>query len=372
MIPPDVEAARRNNIDTLRLLAAMSVLFSHCFVLARPGSIEPVTAQLHDVLPLQRGLSGQGVALFFVISGFLVTASFVRRGDLRSYLVARILRIMPALWCAIAITVVVGVLVTSLPPGEFLSQNTTAGYVVHNSTLLGMRYELAGVFSSNPVKDVNVSLWTLPLEFLMYLVVAAVGVFGLMRRRVFFNLAIGLAFATYVIAGGRLPLIHDHHNSELLLFFIAGAAFYVNRDLAPLRGKIAVAMLTMAMALSPLDAPVAHVAIVLGFTYAVIWLGFTPRVRLPNLAAQGDLSYATYLYAALVTQLWILALGPTSPWLLFAATSVVTLSLAWLSWHLIEGPALAQKKRLGLALDRLPGSMSARARRRASAAAAPD
>lgn len=301
---------RRNNIDTLRLLAALAVLFAHAFVLAEPGARDPVTANLQEILPLQRGLSGQAVALFFVVSGYLVTASFARRGQLGSYAASRLLRIMPALWAALILTVLVATVITTLPAGEFLTQRTTAGYLLHNASLLDLRYELAGVFSANPSKEVNVSLWTLPLEFGMYVVVAAVGLIGLLRRRRLFNLAVAAAFAAYVLTGGKLPLIGSSHDAELLLTFVAGAALYVNRESIPLRGPAA-------------------------------------------LAARGDLSYATYLYAALVTQLWLFAIGPFSPWLL--ATAAVTLPLAWLSWHLVESPALRAKPRVTEGLSRRRG-----------------
>ena len=306
------------------------------------------------MLPLQRGLSGQAVALFFVLSGYLVTASFARRGQLGSYAASRLLRIMPALWVAVLVIVAVATLITTLPPGEFLTQKTTAGYVLHNSVLVDLRYELAGVFGSNPSKEVDVSLWTLPLEFGMYIVVAAVGIAGLLRRRLLFNLAVAAAFAAYVAADGKLPLIGSSHDAELLLTFVAGAALYVNRDSIPLRGPAALGALIAAMALSPLGVPLLNVAIILCFGYAVLWLGLSRRIRLPNLAARGDLSYATYLYAAFVTQLWLWALGPFSPWLLAVATAAVTLPLAWLSWHLVESPALRAKPRLAAILDRGP------------------
>ncbi len=347
---------RRNNIDTLRLLAALAVLFAHAFVLAEPGARDPVTANLQEILPLQRGLSGQAVALFFVVSGYLVTASFARRGQLGSYAASRLLRIMPALWAALILTVLVATVITTLPAGEFLTQRTTAGYLLHNASLLDLRYELAGVFSANPSKEVNVSLWTLPLEFGMYVVVAAVGLIGLLRRRGLFNLAVVAAFAAYVLAGGKLPLIGSSHDAELLLTFVAGAALYVNRESIPLRGPAALAALVATMALSPLSAPLANLVIIVGFAYAVLWLGFSRDVRLPNLAARGDLSYATYLYAALVTQLWLFAIGPFSPWLLALATAAVTLPLAWLSWHLVESPALRAKPRVAEALSRRRGT----------------
>jgi peptidoglycan/LPS O-acetylase OafA/YrhL len=343
---------RRNNIDSLRLLAALAVLFAHCFILAEPGIRDPITANLKEILPLQRGISGQAVALFFIVSGYLVTASFARRSNLGSYSAARLLRILPALWVALIVTVLAATVITTLSPDEFLTTSTTWSYLAHNAALFELRDHLAEVFTSNPSRDVNISLWTLPLEFLMYVVVAVVGFIGLLRNRRLFNLAVVAAFAGYVLADGKLPLVDDRHGSELLMYFIAGAAFYVNRDLVTLRAVPAVALLAAAMGLSLVDAPWLHPAIIFAFAYFVLWLGFTRRIRLPNLAARGDLSYATYLYAAFVTQAWIWALGPFDPWLLTLATVSVTLPLAWLSWHLVESPALSAKPRVAARLSR--------------------
>ena len=69
---------RRNNFDALRLVAAVSVLFSHAFLIAEG-------TQRHE--PLIRLTGNQsilglcGVFVFFAISGFLVTQSFEETGD---------------------------------------------------------------------------------------------------------------------------------------------------------------------------------------------------------------------------------------------------------------------------------------------------
>ncbi len=78
----------------------------------------------------------------------------------------------------------------------------------------------------------------------------------------------------------------------------------------------------------------------------MLLLGFTDRVRLPDLAARGDFSYGTYLYAFFVTQIWVSALGPGHAWVVLVLTVITTLPLAVLSWHLVEAPALRLKGKL--------------------------
>lgn len=324
----------------------MLVLVSHCYVLTRPGVQDPISETFGEVMPLSRGLAGQGVALFFVLSGFLVTQSYLRRGDLSRFAVARVLRIFPALWCAIAVTIAVGAMVTIVDVGDFLTSKRTIEYATHNGSLIDLRYILPGVFVDNPVPEVNISLWTLPIEFALYAAVALIGVIGLARRAAWFNALAAAVVVAYVAADSRLPVISDRHDSELILFFLAGAALYVNRGAIPLRGSFATGALALMVLLSLPGTRLFNVAVIACFAYCILWLGFTRRWRLPDLSARGDLSYATYLYACPATQVWIVIVGVVSPLLLVGLTTLVVLPIAWLSWHLVEAPALRQRGRL--------------------------
>src|SRR2546429_55497 len=64
---------RQNNFDLLRLIAALSVIFSHAFLLSE-------NSQDHDPLMILTGgqtvLGVVGVFIFFTISGYLVAQSF--------------------------------------------------------------------------------------------------------------------------------------------------------------------------------------------------------------------------------------------------------------------------------------------------------
>ena len=109
---------RSNNFDTLRLVAAGSVIFSHAFLLSQGR-------QDNEPLVLLTGgqsvLGVVGVFVFFVISGFLVTQSFETTGSPLRFLAKRALRIYPGLAaCILLCAFVLGPLVTSLPLGAYL------------------------------------------------------------------------------------------------------------------------------------------------------------------------------------------------------------------------------------------------------------
>lgn len=91
------------------------------------------------------------VNLFFVVSGFLVTASYINRNNLRSFLLARALRIYPALFVAVVLSVVLGFFVSSLSFSEFFYSSSTYSYILKNFTLIsGVQFDLPGVFLNNP------------------------------------------------------------------------------------------------------------------------------------------------------------------------------------------------------------------------------
>ena len=137
----------------MRLIAALLVVVSHTFPLAGQPALRIMGVE---------DLGALGVSIFFVISGYLVTASYHR--DPKTYLVKRLLRIEPALIAALVVTVLALGFVTTAPAGEYWPR---AGlYVLRNALLYPASYELPGVFQTVPMAGVvNGVLWTLRLEF---------------------------------------------------------------------------------------------------------------------------------------------------------------------------------------------------------------
>ena len=85
----DLTGGRAPGMDVLRLGAATLVIVAHSYALTNHAE------------PLQRfggpEFGDIAVAVFFAISGFLVTASWVSDPRLRSFVLRRALRILPAL-----------------------------------------------------------------------------------------------------------------------------------------------------------------------------------------------------------------------------------------------------------------------------------
>jgi peptidoglycan/LPS O-acetylase OafA/YrhL len=335
---------RDNNFDVLRLFAAGLVLWSHCYPLT--GHPEPLVRAV--------GVTGGeiGVIMFFAMSGFLIARSWSEDPRPARYALKRALRLLPALVVAVAFTTfVVGPAFTTEPVGDYLTDPATWFYFVRASLLVTIAGHLPGVFTDNVYPNaVNGSLWTLPVEACCYVMVAVLGLLGIVRRS-------GLLLAGAVIcllavtplsplpkalgggaAGGNTPIV-------LLLVgtFLLGALFYALR--ARLRlSWLVVAALALLWVLTWNGAWTALTTVLL-FAYGTLVVAFRSPSGLRQVVAPGDVSYGVYVYAFPVQQsLWALHPG-LAPGVMFAIAAPVTYTLALLSWRVIERPALRLKRR---------------------------
>ena len=195
----NVAEGKDNNFSLIRIAAALAVLISHSFALAiGTADAEPLAKSLGITL-------GEiAVDVFFITSGFLVTASLLRRQTIIKFVWARVLRIYPALLVMLFLTVfVLGVFFTSLPLSSYFSDSKTHIYLAKCSTLFtGVAFTLPGVFEGNPFKNaVNNSLWILPYLVRMYAILVAIWVALQLTRKSRLK-AFKLAIVSFVVGAG--------------------------------------------------------------------------------------------------------------------------------------------------------------------------
>lgn len=342
----EYSTGRDNNFNLIRLVAALMVMWDHSYAIAGVSEAEEPLARL-----IGMGSSFIAVNVFFVISGYLVTASLCRSKTLLAYVEARFLRIFPGLFLCVAFTsLVIGGLFTSLSAIQYYRSRELWDYVIVNSTLLvdkiQLRYYLPGVFANNPLAGtVNGSLWTLPYEVWLYVGLAGVGLLGLLKRTNLSSLLLAglLAFdLSIMFFFPTNALVAKFDNVErFCLYFFLGAVIYLNRARIPLSGPI----LLILCAVTAIVWRTGFAKFLSPFTlaYLVFWLAYVPRgvVRLYNRV--GDLSYGTYIYAWPVQQVIVTFVSAVQPLFLFLLALPVTLSVAAISWHLVEKRALARK-----------------------------
>jgi peptidoglycan/LPS O-acetylase OafA/YrhL len=354
-------ADRENSFDVLRLAAAAMVLVGHSFGLAGQRGSEPV-------LPLtDLRLSFAGLLLFFAISGFLVARSWAREPRLLPFAAKRGLRIMPGLLVALVLTAyLAGALTTTAGPFDYLTRGAPAEYVAAHSLMLTDRSvherlasrvteipgnSLPGVFDSNPLPQVNGSLWTLPVEVTAYALLALGGLLLalLWRRRPsrIATAAVSIGAAAVFVGAGTYALrAGGAWVYPLFAVFAGGVLLHLLRD--RLRLNVALFAMAVALWLASYQLPLPAQALLTGLTlpYAVVFLAFRGLDRLRWLTRPGDVSYGIYIYAWPVQQLVVDATGTRSPAVVIGLAGVATYVLALASWRGIERPALGLKRRL--------------------------
>lgn len=340
----DGYARPRNNFHLIRLFAAWLVIYGHSYPVTGHADEPDLLLRLVQI----KFAGAIAVDMFFVISGFLIAAS-LERNRLTVYLGARVLRIFPAMAVCLLLSVfVLGPLLTT-DPGYWQSPQTWA-YLWKNLVLKRTEYFLPGVFGDLPSAAINGSLWTLPVEFRLYLVLAVLSLLGLFRRNRFNVLFVAIAVAAWFRYGGQ-PI----KPSKLDLiwcsaFFMTGTLAWFNRDRIALSWPILLAVLGAAAMARGGD--FYRPAYFLALAYTTLFLAFVPK--LPQIR-HTDLSYGVYLYGWPSQQL-VQHFAPGGPaWNTLWATLLAG-TLAWLSWRVIEQPALRLK---GLWAARAPQSASA-------------
>ncbi|MEJ0044484.1 MAG: acyltransferase [Rhizomicrobium sp.] len=329
----------------IRLFAAVMVLVSHSAIVTHQNVIPNFA---HSVV----SLGAVAVAVFFVLSGFVITESFRRDRRPIAFLRKRALRIYPALIVVVLLTVfVLGPLVTTLPLGAYFSSKTTGLYLLN--AIIPFNHALPGVFATNPEDMVNASLWTIRFEIICYMAVALFGTLFLARPWIAVAIALGCGLAMeglLVLAvlrhhGGGFVMEQASHGLTVTGYFFGGASLSLFAAKVPVGAAwIAAALAGLAVALAT---PAFFVLFPFVGAYLVVVLGNSrllafPAVRRGILA--GDFSYGFYLFAFPIQQLVYLLLGPAAGfWTVLLVSLPVVLALAMLSWHFIEKPVLDLK-----------------------------
>lgn len=341
----DPEYGRSNNINFIRFLAASSVIFGHMFTLM--GQTPPA---IYGV-----SISTLAVRIFFILSGYLIYNSFEHDPNVGRYLIRRCFRIFPALIAVVALwALVLGPFITSLPALAYLASPDTWSYIWHNA-LLHPQYGLPGIFENNPYPGaVNGSLWTLPVEFAMYLVLMLV---LLCARNCRYKplLMLVLALATSAIEVARVAGLIEidavvygtpiASALELIPFFFWGSLFASSKQLIA-RLSIQTAFIAAAISapLFPLfTAWLAEIASLAFLPYITLALSLATPATFGRWFARNDYSYGIYVWAFPIQQLLVLLIGSAwTSWHPFALACIafaITLPLAMGSWFLIERPA---------------------------------
>ena len=366
---------RSNAFGFLRLTLAVLVIFSHCYHLGGFGM-----DRLAVFTDGRYAIGSLSVAMFFVLSGFLICRSASGSLSVSRFLWHRFLRILPAYWvclvvCGCLFAPLMGLVEFGTLTHVFSTpRNSSQSFIMSNAGLFHLNgvslggilfirpNSIAGLLSHNPVPGVlNGSLWSLPFEISCYLAVAALAAIGVLRhaRSVVLGLFVALwgLYAFDCLDPDGFWKCFPYPGMKLLvmlcLFFSAGCLCFLYREKIP--HSTAIFVISLAVLGGSLPLKIFGLIAPVAMTYAFLWLAFAlPFGRFDR---KGDFSYGTYIYAFPVQQgMALLGLQEKGFALYFISSLLLTSFFAFLSYRLIEAPCLRWKSVAIFPRRRLAGS----------------
>jgi len=313
-----------------------------------------------------------GVPIFFVISGFLISASLDRNPNLRNYAINRCLRIYPALWTSTLLTLLLLAIFghriwDAIQASGGNSFTIVAEWLIAQFSIA--QFYNPAVFKANfGIGQLNGSLWTIPVELQFYLALPilapllwrgmAVGkqnarlvgitllLFAFSWMFVHYRDAVNI-FSVKLAVLIRLSLL------PYLYIFMLGIILQRNQTalFRLLNGKglywliayLSVAYLISRYDQKPQNVYTSNLLLMTLLSLTVVSLAFTARNIAERLLRGNDISYGTYIYHGIVLNL-AFELGYNHSFSAFGVVLLISYLLALLSWLTVEQPALSLKR----------------------------
>jgi peptidoglycan/LPS O-acetylase OafA/YrhL len=171
-------------LDVLRGLAAMAVVVQHV--------LEQVSLNYLKWSEETFRPGEFGVAVFFMVSGFIIPASIERYDSLRKFWVGRVFRLFPLYWAVVLAAFVLHYVFGVYPMLPEATENPVSN-LLWNMTMMQDFVNIQWIVGAS---------WTLSYEMVFYLLISVLFVVGLHRRSAALSM---LATASTVVLGLFLP-----------------------------------------------------------------------------------------------------------------------------------------------------------------------
>ena len=336
---------KNNNFDFLRFLFALLVVVSHAYPLSGGNECSQWIYKITNgqIVLAQIGLSG-----FFIISGYFIFQSLVRSKSLSYYFKKRLLRLFPALFVVLLLTIILAPFVyQEIVP--FFKNISVYTYLPYNLSLYGFQSSIKGIFDTNAYHAINGSLWTIRYEFSLYIAVALLFFIRTQKHLVTFMLLVGFTifmllytFCLNRFGGSSLFGLQGIHVLNLGTFFISGSLL-ASLQFEKIKHKsiilgISVLILVLSLYFNFYDS-VKHLV----FPIVVLLIGFIPLPFICTFGKFGDMSYGIYIYSFPIQQT-LMYYYKMYTYSLLIYSVLLSIGFGYISWHLIEKRALKYKR----------------------------
>ena len=193
-----------------------------------------------------------------------------------------------------------GPLFSTLSPAEYFTNPQTYKYLLNGALI--MVHQLPGVFTNNPSGDVvNAALWTLPVEFICYILCFISYKLTKFDKKKFLLLSIPV-FALAAVYYVKFSPLQLSVVRAVLLFYL-GVLIWVLRDhitISPVLG-LATIVLWFVMVFRGID----NLAMLTVFPIACFCLAYGMGNHFSKFGTKFELSYGIYLWAFPIQQVLV-------------------------------------------------------------------
>lgn len=332
----DISRDRSNNLNLIRFVAAVMVVFCHAYPIGIGWGGIDVLGKLTNG---QIHFGGLAVCIFFFFSGFFLNRSVSKGCGAYKYFRARCIRIFPCLLVVVFVcTFVLGSIVTSNRLTEYFTNIQTYEYLLNAIFIL--KHNLPGVFENNVYNaTVNGSLWTLPVEFLCYIGCYFAWRIGLSKKRImgytipFF--ALGYV-VMYIVLSKNVLLQSALRPCGM---FYCGMLFDTYREGIHIKVPYVILCIVGLSVSAYLE--ILEYGIILFLPYILVYIAFGTKKKLCWFGTRHEISYGMYLCAWPVQQTVVMLFGGSmNPVANFLISIPFVMAVGFLLNILIEKPVL--------------------------------
>lgn len=337
----EVTKGRNNNLDILRFFAAILVILCHSFPISLGiGVLDPLAVLTND----QISFGSLAVSVFFLYGGFLICKSMHRLQTTKAYFKARIIRIFPPLiFVTVILAFIIGPIFTNMSLCTYFTSIGTYKYLLNG--VLVLQHNLPGVFEGNTyVSVVNGPLWTLPIEFLCYVMCYVFYKLKLLDKKnmVFTVLIFIIGCVGAKILSGSIAVLEPMIRPMGLFF--AGMVYYVYQDYIWMHIKICM-MSLVGLVISAILGILPYTIFVF-LPYFLMYIGYATRIRFSGFAKRGEISYGIYLSAWPIQQIICQFFGgEMNPIINFGLTVPCSIVAGLIIYKCIEEPVVKWMKK---------------------------
>ncbi|MFE1562652.1 acyltransferase family protein [Bacillus velezensis] len=344
-----------NCFFVIRLFAALCVLIGH--------ATRDLNISVFGYTPESKAIFHTGISIFFFLSAFFLFTSYERSklkgNNVTDFYWSRIIRIAPAIYSyALASTVLLIVL-----GALSLTVFTTKDYWIWllSNLVLYPQY-FPDIFHHIGTGRLNDSLWTIPVQISFYLVLPAIYWF---YKRFGFQKMILCSFAvaafsvlvSFIILkfapGSVFGSLYLHSFLPQMFYFTLGIFWAKAWSKLPQHIVLFLSSVTLflffkidLLHLSSINSTLRSFLWFVPLSYAIVWFGYNGPKILWQLNRLDDISMGIFIWHMVIINIFLYTgINKTlSDYPLIIVLIAVTAAVAFLSYRIVEKPALKLRK----------------------------